>query len=256
MIQSAGSKLASMDNAPDASDADEAQIVRSWNTNAKPWTKAIQTGSIRSRRLVTDQAIVDAVLNLTPRRVLDLGCGEGWLARALCASGIEVTGVDAVGELIAEARRLGGGEFHLQPYEAISSGRWRSEPFDAAVCNFSLLGKESVDSLIGAVGGYLCGAGHLIVQTLHPVAACGENRYQDGWRPGNWSGFSSDFRDPAPWYFRTLQSWISLLRTNGFELIECREPTVPDGAVPSSVIFVGKRCGAEQTNVLDRRSCR
>ena len=34
------------------------------------------------------------------------------------------------------------------------------------------------------------------------------------------------------------------------ELIECREPTAPGGAAPSSVIFVGKRCGAEQTNPL------
>jgi 2-polyprenyl-3-methyl-5-hydroxy-6-metoxy-1,4-benzoquinol methylase len=248
MIQSAESKLATMNDPPDAH---ETQIVRSWNTNAKQWTKAIQTGSIRSRQLVTDQAVVDAIVNVNPRRVLDLGCGEGWLARALSASGIQVTGVDAVSELITEARRLGGGEFHLQTYDAISTGQWRSEPFDAAVCNFSLLGKESVDSLIGAMRGHLCTAGYLIIQTLHPVAACGDNRYQDGWRPGNWSGFSSEFRDPAPWYFRTLESWISLLRKSGFELIECREPTAPDAVMPSSVIFVGKRCGAEQTNHLD-----
>jgi 2-polyprenyl-3-methyl-5-hydroxy-6-metoxy-1,4-benzoquinol methylase len=245
MIQSAGSKLASMN---DSSDPHEAQIIRSWNTNAMPWAKAIQTGSIRSRQLVTDRAIVDAVLSVAPRRVVDLGCGEGWLARRLSATGIRVTGVDAVPQLIAEARRLGGAEFELQDYDAIASGRWRGGPFDAAVCNFSLLGKESVDLLIGAIGGCLGAAGYLIVQTLHPVAACGDNPYQDGWRSGNWSGFSGDFRDPAPWYFRTLESWISLLRGSGFELIECREPTAPGGSAPSSVIFVGKRCGAEQTH--------
>jgi 2-polyprenyl-3-methyl-5-hydroxy-6-metoxy-1,4-benzoquinol methylase len=248
MIQSAESKLESMNNPPDAN---EAQIIRSWNANAKPWTKAVQAGSIRSRQLVTDRAIVDAILSVGPRRVLDLGCGEGWLARSLSAAGIQVTGVDAVPELIAEARRLGGGEFHLQAYDAIANGQWRSGPFDAVACNFSLLGKESVDSLIRGLGGCLCAAGYLIVQTLHPVAACGDNPYQDGWRPGSWLGFSSEFRDPAPWYFRTLESWISMLRRSGFELIECREPTAPDGLAPSSVIFVGKRCGAEQTDPLD-----
>jgi 2-polyprenyl-3-methyl-5-hydroxy-6-metoxy-1,4-benzoquinol methylase len=250
MFQSAESKLARMNKQPDAN---EAQIIRSWNTNAKPWTKAIQTGSIRSRQLITDRAIIDAILSVEPRRVLDLGCGEGWLARALSASGIQVTGVDVVPELIAEAMRLGGGEFHLKAYDAIADGRWRCGPFDAAVCNFSLLGKESVESLIGAMGGYLGAAGYLIVQTLHPVAACGDNRYQDGWRPGNWLGFSTEFRDPAPWYFRTVESWISLLRRSGFELIECREPTPPDGVVPASVIFVGKRCSAEQTDRLDTK---
>jgi 2-polyprenyl-3-methyl-5-hydroxy-6-metoxy-1,4-benzoquinol methylase len=239
-----------MDNPPDAH---EAQIIRSWHTNAKPWARAIQTGSIRSRALVTDRAIIDAVLSVSPRRVLDLGCGEGWLARALSSSGMEVTGVDVVPELIAEASRRGGGEFHLQAYAAIAGRRWRAGPFDAAVCNFSLLGKESVELLIGAMGDYLNAAGYLIVQTLHPVAACGDNRYQDGWRPGNWLGFSGEFRDPAPWYFRTLESWISLLRSGRFEVIECREPTAPDGVLPASVIFVGKRCSAEQTNRFDPR---
>jgi 2-polyprenyl-3-methyl-5-hydroxy-6-metoxy-1,4-benzoquinol methylase len=250
MFQSAGSKLASMDNPPDAH---ETQIIRSWNTNAKPWAKAVQTGSIRSRKLVTDRAIIDTVLSVSPRRVLDLGCGEGWLARALSSSGIEVTGVDVVPDLIAEAARLGGGEFHLQAYDAIANRQWRAGPFDAAVCNFSLLGKESVELLIGAMGDYLNAAGYLIVQTLHPVAACGDNHYQDGWRPGNWLGFSSEFRDPAPWYFRTLESWISLLRGSRFEVTECREPTVPGGVLPASVILVGKRCSAEQTNRLDPR---
>jgi SAM-dependent methyltransferase len=238
-----------MDNPPDTH---EAQIIRSWNANAKPWARAIQAGSVRSRKLVTDRAIIDAVLSVSPRRVLDLGCGEGWLARALSGHGIEVTGVDAVPDLIAEAARLGGGEFHLQAYDAVAGRRWRAGPFDAAVCNFSLLGKESVELLMGAMGDYLNATGFLIIQTLHPVAACGENHYRDGWRPGNWLGFGSEFRDPAPWYFRTLESWISLLRSSRFEVIECREPTAPDGVLPASVIFVGKRCSAEQTDGFDR----
>jgi 2-polyprenyl-3-methyl-5-hydroxy-6-metoxy-1,4-benzoquinol methylase len=82
-------------------DALEAQIIRSWNINAKPWARAIQAASILSRKLVTDRAIVDAVLSVSPGRVFDLGCGEGWLARALNAQGIEVTGADAVPELVA-----------------------------------------------------------------------------------------------------------------------------------------------------------
>ncbi len=61
----------------------ERQIIRSWNANAKPWAKAIQAASIQSRNLVTDRASVDAVSSVGPGRVLDIGCGEGWLARAM-----------------------------------------------------------------------------------------------------------------------------------------------------------------------------
>jgi 2-polyprenyl-3-methyl-5-hydroxy-6-metoxy-1,4-benzoquinol methylase len=36
-----------------------------------------------------------AVLRDKPASVLDVGCGEGWLARALSAHACRVTGVDA-----------------------------------------------------------------------------------------------------------------------------------------------------------------
>jgi SAM-dependent methyltransferase len=39
-------------------------------------------------------------------RVLDLACGEGRYARALAASGYRVTGIDASGTLLEEARKL------------------------------------------------------------------------------------------------------------------------------------------------------
>jgi len=39
----------------DSPDAHEQQIIRSWNANATPWTKAIQTGNIPSRKHVTDR---------------------------------------------------------------------------------------------------------------------------------------------------------------------------------------------------------
>jgi SAM-dependent methyltransferase len=179
-------------------DALEAQIIRSWNINAKPWARAIQAASILSRTRVTDRAIVDAVSSVSPGRVFDLGCGEGWLSRALSALGIEVTGVDAVPELVAQAMHRGGGRYQVADYLAIAERRLECGPFDAAVCNFSLLGKESVNALLSAIPHYVDAAGHLIVQTLHPVAACGEHPYQDGWRAGNWAGFGAEFSDPLP----------------------------------------------------------
>src|ERR1700722_910390 len=135
MFLSDRSKLAAMN---DAQESCEQRIIRSWNANAKPWTKAVQTQSIASRKLVTDRAIIDAVCSVDPGRVLDVGCGEGWLVRALCKPGMQITGVDAVPELVAEATRLGRGEFHVQDYHSIANRQWRSGPCAAAVCNFSL----------------------------------------------------------------------------------------------------------------------
>jgi SAM-dependent methyltransferase len=47
------------------------------------------------------------------RRLLEVGCGAGRLARALAARGIEVTGIDASPEMIALARRRSAGAARL-----------------------------------------------------------------------------------------------------------------------------------------------
>ncbi|HVC18047.1 MAG TPA: class I SAM-dependent methyltransferase, partial [Rhodanobacter sp.] len=78
------------------------------------------------------------------------------------------------------------------------------------------------------------------VQTLHPLMACGGQPYRDGWREGSWDGFEGSFSDPAPWYFRTLESWLGLFRSSGLQLCELREPLHPVSGKPASVIFIAQ----------------
>jgi len=217
----------------------EDAIIQSWHLNAAPWVRAVQSGAIASRKAVTDQAIIDAVLDAPVSRVLDVGCGEGWLARALGRrSGIDVFGVDIVPALIDEARRLGGATFEVCTYDEAAQHVVRWGRFDAVVCNFSLLGDTSVENLIGGVAAYLHPRGRFILQTLHPMVACGAAPYRDGWRDGSWSGFGPGFTAPAPWYFRTMGGWYGMLRRCGFDVIHCREPVAPEAAAPSSLIFI------------------
>lgn len=214
----------------------DAQVISCWSKNTDPWTAAVRGDAIESRRLVTNQAIVDAVRSRAPRTALDIGCGEGWLARALV--GVRMTGVDVVPGLVEQARRAGGGEFRVMSYEQIARGELALE-VDVAVCNFSLIGKESVDGVVGAARSLLAPGGALIVQTLHPLMACGDAPYADGWRAGSWAGFDAAFVDPPPWYFRTLESWVRLYRDAGLRLVDLREPAHPATGKPASLILVG-----------------
>ena len=220
------------------------EIIDAWHANATPWTTAVRNGDIESRRLTTDQAIVDAVISQSPRSVLDLGCGEGWLARNLSSHGIQVIGIDVVPDLIEQAQKTGGGEFRVASYEDVAAGKLGALVDDAlvdlVVCNFSLIGKESVDGIVAAAKSLLHPGGTLIVQTLHPLIAGGEQPYVDGWRPGSWAGFSDDFVRPAPWYFRTLASWVQLFTANGWRLEEIREPIHPKTGRPASILFVAR----------------
>lgn len=220
----------------------DAKIVDSWRKNAAPWTTAVRESQIESRTLVTNQAIIDAVVGRSPNVVLDIGCGEGWLVRALATKGIRAIGVDVVPDLIQQAARAGGGEFHVASYEDLADGELRIR-VDVAVANFALLGKDSVNNLIHHAPGLLNAGGALIVQTLHPLIASGDQPYVDGWRTGSWAGFSADFTDPAPWYFRTLESWVRLLSESGFRVLEVREPVNPKTQKPASALFIAEVSG-------------
>lgn len=146
-------------------DERESRIERSWRVNADAWTRAVREQRIASRKAGTDAAIVEAVAGSGARRVADLGCGEGWLARALAARGCEVVGIDASPELIAAARELGGARFESIAYAdlvARALGR-----FDAAVFNFALLG-DDLRTPLTAARSLLADNGLLFIQTVHP----------------------------------------------------------------------------------------
>ena len=213
------------------------QIIDSWKKNVQPWVKAIRNGEIESRLLVTNKTIVDAVIERKPKTVLDIGCGEGWLVRELKKVGIDSLGIDVIPELIDFAQTKGG-RFTSLSYEDLS-GNMLQEKFDTIVCNFSLLGKESVINVFRQAPFLLNEGGSIIVQTIHPVAGCGEGDYKDGWREGSWAGFSNNFCDPAPWFFRTLETWTNLFLDNGFNIRKILEPVNPKTKKPASIVFIG-----------------
>ena len=110
-------------NIPQFSDA---KIIESWEKNARLWTDAVRKGQIESRRKVTNQAIVDAILCRSPRSVLDIGCGEGWrgreLHRAVYRPIVLRLGVGGVGIV---ARRTTGrhSQGNMQPGGRTQAGR-------------------------------------------------------------------------------------------------------------------------------------
>ncbi|MDH5391838.1 MAG: methyltransferase domain-containing protein [Gammaproteobacteria bacterium] len=218
------------------------EIIDSWKTNARCWIKAIREDEIESRLLVTNKAIVNAITSRQPATVLDAGCGEGWLVRELEKTGIKALGLDAVPELIAAAQKEAVGRFKCLSYKAITQDRLK-ESFDVVVCNFSLLGDDSVTHLFAQVPSLLNKGGAFIVQTLHPQVGLADGDYNDGWRQGSWAGFNEHFSQPAPWYCRSLKAWKLLYLNNGMKLLHIDEPIHPKTQKAASIIFSGiKKC--------------
>ncbi|HYE59259.1 MAG TPA: class I SAM-dependent methyltransferase [Rhodothermales bacterium] len=216
----------------------DAQLSRSWEVNAEAWTRVVRDGRIESRRLGTDAAILEAILARMPRRVLDVGCGEGWLCRALAVHGIETVGVDGSAPLIEAARQAGGGPYHVLDYTSLIAdpAALVRRRFDVAVFNFALL-DEDPSSLLRAVASRLRLNGALLIQTVHPWTARGDAPYADGWREERFASFGDTFAASTPWYYRTLGSWLRVLGQAGLTLEVVREPLHPETGIPLSLLL-------------------
>lgn len=214
----------------------ENALLESWRHNAQAWIAAVRGGAIESRRQVTDQAMLLAILGRQPERVLDVGCGEGWLLRALADRGIEATGVDGDAALVAAAQAAGSRQVLQASYAQLAEGELDiGSGYDLVCANFALLHQDIIP-LLAAMKARLVPSGAMLIQTLHPWSVA-DGDYQDGWRQESFAGFSGDWQ-PMPWYFRTLASWLNALDMAGFRLLSLQEPQHPQSAVPQSLLMI------------------
>ncbi|MGP6433098.1 class I SAM-dependent methyltransferase [Pseudomonas paraglycinae] len=219
----------------------ESTLLQSWHHNARAWTEAVRSGAIESRRQVTDQAILLAVMGRQPERVLDLGCGEGWLLRALAERGFDAVGVDGDATLVEAARVAGSSRVHVASYEELVEAKVEiGRDYDLICANFSLLHQDIIP-LLAAMNALLVPGGALVIQTLHPWSVAAGD-YQDGWREETFDGFQGEWQ-PMPWYFRTLSSWLNALDMAGLQLTGLREPQHPQSPMPQSLLMIAERRG-------------
>lgn len=224
---------------PDDIGNQDEKTRKSWDANAALWVDAVRERRIQSRNTGTDDAIVDAVRRLGAGRVLDVGCGEGWLVRRLAAeAGCAATGADGSADLIAAARDedKAGTYHHLTYDQIIADPAVLGGPFDAVICNFALLA-ENIGPLLKALAGLLASDGTLVIQTLHPCFVHGDYAYADGWRSETFASLATGDWQPMPWYFRRLETWTRELNAAGLLITNCTEPADPGTGEPLSLIL-------------------
>lgn len=216
----------------------ENNIIKSWNKNALEWIKVIENADIESRKF-TNKAILQLIGNSPAIKVLDVGCGEGWLTRSLGTMGKYAVGLDAIAQLLENAKKKGGGTYYRMSYEDIILGNPIPEaPYDAAVFNFCLYQKEGLGQLLKQIKNVLSENGYIAVQTLHPFFLL-QNKmaYKSQWLDDSLKGLPGNFTDGHSWYARTFESWISVFKKAGLQLHQLQEVTNDDHK-PISVIFI------------------
>jgi SAM-dependent methyltransferase len=185
----------------------------------------------------------DVFLELVPApsgRTLDLGCGEGRLARDLTALGHDVAGIDASPTMIAAARAaVPEMELHLADAAALP---FADTSFGLVVAFMSL---QDVDDLAGAIreaARVLAPGGSLCIAIVHPISSAGAftERAADAPFVIEGSYLDESFtdatfeRDGLAMRFVSrhapLQTYVEELAVNGLLVERLREPKVPEAA--------------------------
>lgn len=214
----------------------EDQVLTAWESNAKSWIDAVTNKGIRAPGSVTREALLAAMepYLFAHCRLLDVGCGEGWLVEEMAIRGHDAVGVDTSVALIEHAKNWRKGRFYKANQDSI--GALQLGEFDLVVCNFSLFGDKPVSDFIASLPCLLKPKGVCVIQTLHPTHFLTESDYSTGWREGTWAGLPSAFGASPPLFTRTLENWWTLFRSCGVQVIDLIEPPGSDGK-PESIIF-------------------
>lgn len=210
-------------------------LKQSWTVNAANWTRAVRDGLIPSRKAGTDAAIVEAVVARAPKRLLDVGGGEGWLCREVRArTGCACVGIDFSADLVRDAAAADpGGRYRVLTYGDLVAGRHDlGGGFDIAVFNYALF-EEDVAPVLAAVRRLLAPKGTVIIQTLHPDTS---PEKREGWRVEDFAAFENQGWTPMPWYYRSVAAWGETVARAGLAVVEAREPKSADGRVLSLLL--------------------
>lgn len=164
------------------------------------------------RRLFLNPAIFGQLGDVTGQRILDAGCGNGYLSRLLAGRGAEVVGVEPaagpLGYAVAQEELAPRGVQYLQ--RDLSRLGDLGRPFDAVVANMVLLDIPDWRPALANCVDVLRPGGLLVYSLVHPVWVSG--RFPDWVQKGYVEvrdylnehevagGFASNFHRPLSTY--------------------------------------------------------
>jgi SAM-dependent methyltransferase len=153
------------------SDALAQEGAASWEALAEGWAERVRTGTDFARQYILDPAHLAVLGDVSGKRVLDAGCGEGRFARMLAERGAAVTGIDFSHRMIelareAEEREPRGIEY--QQADMADLGSFEDGAFDIAVAYLSVIDVARYEEALKEVSRVLKPGGQFVFSLVHP----------------------------------------------------------------------------------------
>ncbi len=216
--------------------------IAEWNRVAEQYTRHDQADEPTDNPMYTHmQAVLWETLgDLQARRVLDLGCGDGWLSDLLHQRGAQVRGVDGSERLLALARERNPSIDFMQ-WDLAQGLPAHLGCFDRIVSTMVLMDIPDLTRLFCDLRTALTAEGRLLFTILHPCFY-GYKPHYDA-TAGEWYRKVTNYQAPQTWrvesfgghnhYHRNLTYYTELLRSNGFAITRLYEPEWDPGVDPA-----------------------
>ena len=208
-----------------------------------------RAGSLRQFLDHLARGLLEMAGDVSGKRVLDAGCGEGRVARLFARHGAEVVAVDISPRLLYLARTFEAEDPH--EVEFIEADLAQGLPshqgaFDLATANMMLDDCEDLTGVLGALADALKADGRLLLSLNNPYAIVTRGKVDDYFASGpltqTFGTEQAEFE--VPYYYRTFEEWVTAFRQAGLvlrSLVDVRpvpsDPHLPDDPVPKIMLL-------------------
>ncbi len=228
----------------------DSRIFEQWEANAEDYAVLVDGKGTPHHQKILNPCVERLLGDVQGKRLLDAGCGEGYLSRYYAQRGAVVVGVDISEKMIDICKQRSkeqGSEFFVGDICCLDF--IQDSSFDLALCNLVLLNVPCFEEALKGFFRVLRFKGLLVFSVIHPAFnVFGPGRWELGGKcsdSGRRKGlyFVSDnyfdekeyliqwkTRVGAPFpkrfsfFHRTIGTYMKVLTRAGFRLIELEEP--------------------------------
>jgi SAM-dependent methyltransferase len=216
--------------------------VTEWDEHAGWWQREFTDGA--------DPEYEEQILPLIDRhlagarRVLDVGCGEGQVARRAAALGAGVVGLDSTWAQITVARERGGAPDYL--LSAAEQLPFPAAAFDAVVMCLVIEHLDPFEPAVAEMARVLQTDGRLLLLLNHPLLQTPGSGWIDDhildeqyWRVGPYLRDDATLEEVAPgvnlpFMHRPLSRYVHVMAQVGLLIDDMEEPPPPPGFLASA----------------------
>jgi SAM-dependent methyltransferase len=229
---------------------DSAAVESKWEAEAENWVRWARTPG-HDAYWVYSPSFFDEIVPPPGRQTLEIGCGEGRVARDLKSRGHRVVAIDSSPTLLRYAREADpGSRYELADATALP---FADRSFDLVVAYNSLMDVSDMPAAVREAARVLEAGGQFAVCVTHPLNDAGSFEADEpdasfvirdsyfGRRPFEGHFERNGLQITFHGWMYPLEDYFRVLEEAGFAIAKLREPTPSDQAVRREPSFDRRR---------------